>query len=71
MVVFLSQGIVKKWVSDRQCGLISVDMLKKEILVKSSNLKGTIYLEEGEKVRFNIKETKRGLIAVNVESLNS
>jgi cold shock CspA family protein len=45
-------------------------MLKKEILVKSSNLKGTNYLEEGEKVRFNIKETKRGLIAVNVESLN-
>lgn len=70
MVVFLNEGIVKRWVSDRQCGIISVDRLKKEILVNSSNLKGTNYLDEGEKVRFKIKETKRGLIAINVEPLN-
>ncbi len=67
---FLNKGIVKRWLSDRRCGVISVDKLKKEILVKSSNLKGTIYLEQGEKVRFNIKETTRGLIAINVEPLN-
>lgn len=66
----MNEGIVKSWVSDRRCGLISAEKLKKEILVQGSNLKGTIYLEEGEKVRFNIKETKRGLIAVNVEPLN-
>ncbi|MEJ2242722.1 MAG: cold shock domain-containing protein [Candidatus Bathyarchaeota archaeon] len=66
----MSEGTVRSWVSDRQCGLISVNKLKKEILVKSSNLKGTSYLEEGEKVRFIIKETKRGPIAINVEPLN-
>ncbi len=61
---------MKKWVSDRRCGLISSDKLKKEILVQGSNLIGTMYLEEGEKVRFKIKETKRGLIAINVEPIN-
>ena len=66
----MNEGVVKRWVSDRRCGLISVDSFKEDVLVQSSNLKGTIYLEEGEKVRFNIKETKRGPIAINVEPLN-
>jgi cold shock CspA family protein len=39
--------------------------------VVSSNLKGTNYLEEGEKVQFKIEVTQRGAMAVNVEPLSS
>jgi cold shock CspA family protein len=65
------KGVVKYWISDRRCGFITTKGIKEDILVKSSNLKGTIYLEEGEKVKFNIKDTRRGVIAINVEPLNS
>ncbi|MGD9131531.1 MAG: cold shock domain-containing protein [Candidatus Bathyarchaeota archaeon] len=66
----MAKGIVKCWISDRGCGFITSEGVEKDILVRSSNLKGTIYLEEGEKVKFKILNTTRGLMAVNVESLN-
>ena len=65
------KGIVKSWISDRRCGFIYSKDVNKEVLVISSNLSDTIYLEKGEKVRFNIKNTQRGPIAINVESINS
>jgi CspA family cold shock protein len=65
------KGIVKSWISDRGYGFITSNRFEKEVFVKSSNLKGTIYLEEGEKVQFTIEDTKRGPIAIEVEPLNS
>ena len=67
----MTEGIVKSWISDRRCGFIVSKDVRKDILVKSSNLDDAIYLEEGEKVQFNIKNTQRGPIAINVVSLNS
>ena len=64
------KGVVKKWISDRSCGMITCNRLSEGILVKRSNLKGMIYLEEGEEVQFKIKKSKRGPIAINVEPIN-
>ncbi len=66
----MTVGMVKNWVSDRGCGLIISDELKDEILVKSSSLKNTIYLEKGDKVRFDVKKTKVGKMAIKVKLIN-
>ena len=66
----MNKGLVKIWISDRRCGFITCKEINKDILVKSSNLKGTIYLEKGEKVQFKIKKTPRGLTAVDVKPIN-
>ena len=67
----MTKGIVKCWISDRRCGFIASKGMQEDILVVSSNLKGTNYLEEGEKVQFKIEVTQRGTMAVNVEPLSS
>jgi cold shock CspA family protein len=65
------KGIVKTWISDRGYGFIENPVTNSAILVKRSNLNNTNYLEQGENVQFEIKNTQNRPIAINVVSIDN
>jgi cold shock protein len=65
----MNKGTVISWICDRGYGFIETKKGKERLFVHQSDLVGTAYLQEGEKVEFNIEETKRGPKAINVKPI--
>ncbi|MDG6223101.1 MAG: cold shock domain-containing protein [Candidatus Bathyarchaeota archaeon] len=65
----MKKGTVKKWISDRGYGFIETKKLNDRVFVHRSDLVGAAYLQEGEKVQFEIEETKQGPKATNVKPI--
>lgn len=64
------KGIVKKWVDFRGFGFIKINGKKDLVFVHQSNLANTAYLKKGEVVEFEVKDSERGLMAVNVKLID-
>jgi CspA family cold shock protein len=65
----MNKGTVTSWICERGYGFIETKKGKERLFVHQSDLRGTAYLQEGEKVEFNIEETKRGPKATNVKPI--
>jgi CspA family cold shock protein len=65
----MNKGTVTSWMCDRGYGFIETKKGNERLFVHQSNLMGIAYLQEGEKVEFNIEETKRGPKAINVKPI--
>ena len=65
----MNKGTVTSWICDRGYGFIETKKGNERLFVHQSDLVGAAYLQEGEKVEFNIKETKRGPKATNVKPI--
>ena len=65
----MQYGIVKWYNEGQGRGVIVADEGLKEVLVTHSDITGAGFkvLYEGERVRFDIVETARGVVAANVE----
>lgn len=61
------EGIIKRWMTGRNYGFIGVKGEKKDIFVHQSDVKSNAPLEEGQKVRFEVKKDSKGPRAINVE----
>jgi CspA family cold shock protein len=67
----MEKGTVKSWICDRGYGFIEAKSGKAKIFVHRSDLRGAAYLQEGEKVQFEIEQTKQGPKATNVKPIFS
>jgi CspA family cold shock protein len=67
----MKKGTVQSWMCDRGYGFIETKKGNERLFVHRSDLMGATYLQEGEKVEFKIKETKRGHKAINVKPIFS
>jgi CspA family cold shock protein len=65
----MEKGTVKSWICDRGYGFIETKKGNEKLFVHRSDLVRAAYLQEGEKVEFEIKETKRGPKATNVKPI--
>lgn len=65
----MKKGTVTKWISDRGYGFIETKKQNNRVFVHRSDLVGAAYLQEGEKVQFEVEQTKQGPKATNVEPI--
>ena len=67
----MNEGIIASLVADRGFGFISQEGHEDNIFFHSKELIGVEIkeLEEGDKVRFDIGEGPKGLLAANVERI--
>jgi cold shock CspA family protein len=65
----MKKGTVIKWICDRGFGFIETKKRKDRIFVHRNDLVGAAYLQEGEKVQFEIERTKQGPKATNVKPI--
>jgi cold shock CspA family protein len=65
----MKKGTVKEWVCDRGYGFIETKKRNNRVFVHRSDLVGAAYLQEGEKVQFEVQETKQGLKATKVKPI--
>ncbi|MCW4022685.1 MAG: cold-shock protein [archaeon] len=65
----MTKGTVTKWICDRGYGFIETKKQNKRVFVHRSDLVGAAYLQEGEKVQFEVEQTKQGPKATNVEPI--
>jgi len=61
------KGKVKRWLRSRGYGLIEPENGGKDILVRHSDLPGLRELKQGDKVEFEVVETRAGPKAINVK----
>jgi len=61
------KGKVKRWLRSRGYGLIEPENGGKDILVRHSDLIGLHKLKPGDKVEFEVVETRAGPKAINVK----
>ncbi|NIO19765.1 MAG: cold shock domain-containing protein [Candidatus Aenigmarchaeota archaeon] len=67
----MTDGVVIRWLDDRGFGFIKAYDRDRKIFVHRTHLKNTRDLLEGEKVRFQVKDTKKGPKAVGVKVVYS
>lgn len=62
-------GVIKKLISDKGFGFISVEGQEKDIFFHSNSLVGVQFadLKEGAKVTFDVEDSPKGKNAVNVK----
>jgi cold shock CspA family protein len=65
----MKKGTVTSWVCDRGYGFIETKKDNDRVFVHRSDLVNAAYLQEGEKVQFEVEETKQGLKATNVKPI--
>ena len=65
----MKKGTVKERVCDRGYGFIETKERNNRAFVHRSDLVGAAYLQEGEKVQFELEETKQGLKATKVKPI--
>ncbi len=61
------EGTVKTWL--RSYGFIEVEGEEKDIFVHQSDVKSNTPLMVGQKVKFELKDDRRGKRALNVEAI--
>jgi len=61
------KGKVKRWLRSRGYGLIEPESGGKDILVRHSDLLGLHELKRGDKVEFEVVETRAGPKAINAK----
>ena len=64
----MATGTVKWFNPSKGFGFISQDEAGKDVFVHSNELNG-VYINEGDKVEFDIVETEKGLSAQNIKKL--
>lgn len=62
-------GVVKKKVSDKGFGFISIEGEDKDLFFHSNSLVGVTYdeIQEGDNVTFEVEDSAKGKNAVNVQ----
>lgn len=65
----MKKGTVKSWISDRGYGFIETKKSNDCVFVHRRDLANAAYLQVGEKVQFEVEETKKGLKATNVKPI--
>ncbi|PVX24592.1 MAG: cold-shock protein [Candidatus Bathyarchaeum sp.] len=65
----MKKGTVKEWICDRGFGFIETKKRNDRVFVHRSDLVGAAYLQEGEKVQFELEETKQALKAIKVKPI--
>jgi cold shock CspA family protein len=65
----MKKGTVMQWICDRGYGFIETKKRKDRIFVHCSDLVDAAYLQEGEKVQFEIEKTKQGPKATHVKPI--
>ena len=65
----MKKGTVTKWISDRGYGFIETKKQNDHVFVHSRDLVRAAYLQEGEKVQFEVEQTKQGPKAIKVEPI--
>lgn len=65
MTGIVKKGTVKKWLTSY--GFIDAEGMKDEVFVHASETASGIPLSEGQVVKFEVKNGRRGPKAVNVE----
>lgn len=62
-------GVIKKLISDKGFGFISVEGQEKDLFFHSNSLVGVQFadLKEGDKVTFDVEDSPKGKNAVNVK----
>ena len=64
----MKEGIIARKVSDRRFGFIKSEGADRDIFFHEKEVKGTTFdeLKEGDKVTFDVQDSKKGPNAVNV-----
>ena len=65
----MKKGTVKEWRCESGYGFIETKEGNNRVFVHHSDLVGAAYLQEGEKVQFELEETKQGSKAINVKPI--
>ena len=65
----MKKGTVKEWIADRGYGFIETKNRNNRVFVHHSDLVAAAYLQEGEKVQFEIEETRHGFKATKVKPI--
>jgi len=65
----MTKGTVTKWICDRGYGFIETKKQNNRVFVHSRDLLGAAYLHEGEKVQFEVEQTKQGPKATKVQPI--
>lgn len=65
----MKKGTVTKWIYEPGYGFIETKNQNNRVFVHHSDLVGAGYLQEGEKVQFEVEQTKQGPKARNVEPI--
>ncbi len=62
-------GVIKKLISDKGFGFISVEGQEKDLFFHSNSLVGVTFaeLQEGDSVTFDTEDSPKGMNAVNVK----
>lgn len=65
----MQKGTIKKLVSEKGFGFISVDGMPKDLFFHSNSLVGVSFMElhEGDMVSFDTEDTPKGPSATNVQ----
>lgn len=64
------RGSVKRWLDRKGYGFIEPENGGNDIFIHHSEIQGTQGLKEGQEVEFDVKETERGLQAVNLKVID-
>ena len=65
----MKKGTVKEWKCHSGYGFIETKKGNNRVFVHHSDLVGAAYLQEGEKVQFELEETTKGLKATKVRPI--
>ncbi len=65
----MKKGTVKEWIADRGYGFIETKNRNNRVFVHRNDLVAAAYLQEGEKVQFELEETNHGLKATKVKPI--
>ena len=65
----MKKGTVKEWRHESGYGFIETKKGNATVFVHHSDLVGAAYLQEGEKVQFELQVTKQGPKATNVKPI--
>ena len=61
------EGVIKTWIEEKGFGFIDVKKQRKDVFCHSFDVKGAYDLDPGDRVKFDLKKTNKGIKAVNVK----